>query len=212
MSQNLKDLRVTVDLDEPDIQALYEIEGFDAFRSRRLIFLTGLRVLLQLGRAKRLGYRPKMNHPSDTKEISFSWDEIPQLRLVNHVRLLNTSGVKEDTLRNLISRARESRDLDLERTIASICQAAWDPIGPKGVEDGIIADLIVITVGIQNTELTKLVRDFLTQITTTFKSFDEMVSEAKKGYRPHFDTRYREQRFINQEYQREVGQKDADLT
>jgi hypothetical protein len=202
-----KNLRVTVDLAEADIATLKEVEELNQFASRREVYLTGARLLLQLIRARRAGYRPQIFDPKSQKTLEFSWEQLPQLRAIQDVRLLSADRIKDPTLRQLISIARELQDIDLERVAAMIAQATWDPSGASGVEDGIIADLIVICLSKRDDKLTAVVRDVLTQMVTTFGSFDEMLAEAKHGYRPGLDTRFREQRFLDAEYIREINRR-----
>jgi hypothetical protein len=97
--------------------------------------------------------------------------------------------------------------MELQRVSAMIAQSSWDPSGDNQVDEGIVADLIEITLSKQDKKLTAIVRDIFTQIVTVFDGFDELLAQAKHGYRPAFDTRFREQRFLNTEYFRELSKK-----
>jgi hypothetical protein len=197
-------LRVTVDAEPRDAELLEGLEDKSDFGSKRDIFLTGLRLLSSLYRACRRGLRPQLVDPQTHAVIDFDWRNLPQIEPVTSPRQLYASKVSEPVIRTLRACAAQLQDPDLNRISAMIMQAAWDPSGEGLVSSLLLSEFIIVTLGLRDPALLAVTRDLLTQLCTAFKSFDDMLSQSLHGYRPGFDTHFVEQRFLWDEYRREL--------
>ncbi len=195
-------LRVTVDTEAADAELLQELEDNGPFPSKREIFLAGLRLLSGLFRARRRGLRPQLVDPVTTEIVDFDWQSLPKSIPTTEARNITLARVKEAPIRRLLACAKEMRDPDLQRVAATIAQAAWDPSGLGTIDVQIIAELIVIAYGKSDETLLSATRDVLTEVVTASRSFEELLSQAVHNYRPSFDTRYFEQRFLSDQYDR----------
>lgn len=203
-------LRVTVDAAPSDVELLDELESKGDFGSKRDIFLTALRLLSGLFRAKRRGLRPQLIDPNTGAVTEFDWRSLPQVEPVQTPRRLFASRVAEPVVRTLRAIAAELHEPDISRVSATIAQAVWDPSGEGYIDSMVLAELIVLALGRRDPALLNVTRDLLTQLCTAFKSFDDLLSQAVHGYRPSFETRSIEQRFLWDEYRRELPQKYPD--
>ena len=195
-------LRVTVDAEPSDVELLDELEREGGFPSKREIFLSGLRLLSGLFRARRRGMRPQLFDPETKKTVDFDWQTLPQILPQRVPRTLMVASTKEPTVRKLLACAQEMRDMDLQRVVATIAQAVWDPSGRGTVDVEVLSELIVIAYGKSDEPLLSATRDLLTQMAIAFPSFENLLSQAVHHYRPAFDTRQVEQRFLSDQYDR----------
>lgn len=200
-------LRVTVDTEPADAVLLDELEEKSDLGSKREIFLTALRLLADLVRARRRGLRPQLIDPTTQTVTPFDWRMLPGIEPVRSPRRLFASKISEPTIRALRACASELRDSDLDRISGTITQAAWDPSGEGLIETTHLTDLIVLVLGLGDEQLLAVARDLLTQLCTSQKSFDALLAQALHGYRPSFETQHSEQRFLWDEYRRELPKK-----
>jgi hypothetical protein len=136
--------------------------------------------------------------------LEFDWRNLARIEPIAPPRRLYASGVSEPTIRTLRACAAELNDPDLNRVSATITQAAWDPSGEGLIATTVLAELIILTLGRRDPPLLAVTRDLLTQLCSAFKSFDELLRQSLHGYRPGFDTQFFEQRFLWDEYRREL--------
>lgn len=195
-------LRVTVDVEPRDVELLDELEGDGGFPSKREIFLSALRLLSGLFRARRRGMRPQLTDPETKNVVDFDWQTLPQVLPQRVPRSLMVSSIKEPAVRKLLACAQEMRDMDLQRVVATIAQAVWDPSGRGTVDVEVLSELIVIALSKSDEPLLSATRDLLTQMVTEFPSFENLLSQAVHHYRPAFDTRQVEQKFLSDQYDR----------
>jgi hypothetical protein len=195
-------LRVTVDVEPRDVELLDELEANGGFPSKREIFLSALRLLSGLFRARQRGMRPQLTDPETKEAVDFDWQTLPQVLPQRVPRALMVSSIKEPVVRKLLACAQEMRDMDLQRVVATIAQAVWDPSGRGTVDVEVLSELIVRAYGKSDEPLLSATRDLLTQMATAFPSFENMLSQAVHHYRPAFDTRQVEQKFLSDQYDR----------
>ena len=195
-------LRVTVDAEPSDVEQLDELEGEGGYSSKREIFLSALHLLFGLFRARRRGMRPQLTDPETQKAVDFDWQILPQVLPQRVPRSLMVSSIKEPAVRKLLACAQEMRDMDLQRVVATIAQAVWDPSGRGTVDVEVLSELIIIALSKSDEPLLSATRDLLTQMVTAFPSFEDLLSQAVHHYRPAFDTRQIEQKFLSDQYDR----------
>lgn len=197
-------LRATVDVEPTDVELLEELEEKANFSTRRDVFITGLRLISMLFRARRRGLRPQLIDPQSSEVVEVDWQNLLQIEPFQPPRRLHAAKVSEPIVRLLRARAAELQDADLNRVSATITQAVWDPSGKGNIDTSILAELIVITLGLRDHPLLSVTRDLLTQLCTSSKSFDDLLALAVHGYRPSFDGHRIEHRFLWDEYRREL--------
>jgi hypothetical protein len=203
-------MRITVDLEQRDVALLDELEAHSGMPSKREIFTSGLRLLSSLFRARLSGMRPQIIDPATKKTLDFDWQSLPQIPGRPAPRVLDGSRLQEATVRTLLSHARDIRDLDLIRVSATIANASWDPSGRGTIEASVVVELIVIAQNQADGPLLKVTKDVVTQLTTVYKSFTEILDGKLGGYSPSFDTTLIEQRFLSDQYRRAFTERFPD--
>lgn len=204
-------LRVTVDLDEKDLDLLLEAEKSPegkALNTRRAIFTEGLRQYTALAAALRNGCTITMVGPDGQPHPlpAVIQDLISGIQPVRPMLSLDSTLIHPETITALCAWARTAHSdtalplLYLSHAIELIHTVEIAAMRSGPIYADTLMDLTICAA--QSDSLRSILRDLVTQISTTFSSFTAML--AANGH-PPFDQEFCGRSFLLREYKNAVA-------
>jgi hypothetical protein len=199
-------LRVTVDVNGDDLKLVDELMDSRLYPYKRDIFLTGLRLLCQLHRTRKAGGSVQHHDSNGGRVGEFAPNGVPVI-IPFEIRPIDLAAVHEGPIRELLALSLTRADGTIDRICREIAAARWNPRDTR-IQSDLLGELIICACSDRTSELLSPTLDLLTQLTTRFERFDQLVSYAIHPQdRPQFDLRFAEQRFLANRYDFAVRQK-----
>lgn len=197
-------LRISIDLEPGHASKTDELIEKGGFPTRRSVIEAAIDVLHSCYRLKRRGLRLRGVDPRTNQSVEIDPTNLPRIEGVPEQRRIAIRA-NEATVRTLIGISKSLRDRELSRVTNQITAEVWDPAKTSpSIEAETSAELVYLARTIDEPELLGAVRDLFATTFTPYKSFHEMLEQSVHGYRPNFDTQFLEQRFLDDEYRREL--------